>query len=96
MKTVVIQYFDGCPHAAAMIDNVKLAIAGLNSQVTYSEIKVEDRFTARKENFRGSPTLLIDGEDYENLPPPLEPALSCRVYKNGVPKPEEIRAKLLL
>ncbi|MDL1892116.1 alkylmercury lyase, partial [Sphingobacteriales bacterium CHB3] len=45
-------------------------------------------------NFRGSPTLLINGEDVENMPAPERPSVACRYYLNGIPSPEAIRSRI--
>ncbi|MCP5064120.1 MAG: hypothetical protein GY936_16895 [Ignavibacteriae bacterium] len=55
---------------------------------------VEDNATAVKVKFRGSPTLLLNGEDFENLPEPFQPNLTCRIYCKGMPSLEEIKEKI--
>ena len=45
--------------------------------------------------FRGSPTLLINGEDLLGMPAPSQPSLACRYYPKGIPTSEEIRKIIL-
>lgn len=86
-----LQYFEGCPNYKKMNDNLNDAIKNLEDKIELKKVLVEDAATALKVSFRGSPTLLINGEDIEGIPTPIEPNLSCRFYPNGIPKTEEIR-----
>ncbi len=92
---VEVQYFRGCPNSTEMISRVREAIDTIEDKVEYEEVLVEDNETAQKLNFRGSPTVLINGIDIENRTEPESPALNCRVYENGLPSKEEIRSKIL-
>ncbi len=44
----------------------------------------------------GSPTLLIEGKDVEDLPSSQNPSLACRSYPGGVLSAEIIRYKIFL
>ena len=48
---------------------------------------------AEKLKFRGSPTLLINGNDFEERQIPNSASLNCRIYQNGLPTVEDIRKK---
>jgi protein-disulfide isomerase len=48
-------------------------------------IKVESNEKAEKVGFRGSPTILVDGQDLYGDPIPPEPHLCCRFYPKGLP-----------
>ncbi|MFA6572400.1 MAG: DUF2703 domain-containing protein [Bacteroidota bacterium] len=87
---IVVQHFEGCPNGPKMIANVSEAIAKFPELIEYEEQLVETNEKAREVHFRGSPTLLINGQDFENLPEPESPSLACRFYGNGVPATEEI------
>lgn len=96
MKTVLLelQYFDGCPNHDLMRGNLTRAIQGIENRVQISEVLVEDDETAAKTLFRGSPTLLINGEDVEGMPAPVKATMTCRFYSNGVPSVNAIRIKI--
>ncbi|MFZ5947145.1 MAG: DUF2703 domain-containing protein [Stygiobacter sp.] len=85
------QYFEGCPNHTKMQNNIAEAIKGLEDQIELKQVLVEDDATARKVAFRGSPTLLIDGEDIEEVAVPDEPNMACRFYVNGIPSANKIR-----
>lgn len=85
------QYFEGCPNHEKMFANLETALEGLEDQVELKKVLVEDEETAREVSFRGSPTLLINGEDIEGISAPSEPSLSCRFYANGIPGSNKIR-----
>jgi hypothetical protein len=91
---LIFQYFDGCPHAGTLRQNVKEAISDFVGMIDYKEELIESQELAIKNKFRGSPTLLINGEDFENMPAPENPALACRFYPNGVPSKEKITERL--
>ncbi len=89
-----IQYFDGCANSAEMIRGVMKAIRGMENEIDYQEILIETNEQAEKLKFRGSPTLLINGEDFEEMNEPEEVYINCRIYRNGLPAVEEIRSKI--
>lgn len=91
---IIIQHFHGCPNGPKMIENVEKAIAGLEDQIEYSEQLIDTQKLAVQHSFRGSPTLLINGEDFEGMPVPANPGLTCRFYSGGLPQAEEIRKKI--
>ncbi|MCX7879916.1 MAG: thioredoxin family protein [Ignavibacteria bacterium] len=94
MVSVEIQFFRGCPTSSEMIQRVRKSIEGLD-KVEYIETLVEDNDKAKAIGFRGSPTLLIDGEDFEGIPSPAEPSLSCRFYPKGLPTIQQIRERII-
>jgi len=78
---VVVQYFEGCPHAELATDRVREALrsAGLNDQ----EVRLQ-RFGSPEDaddaGFHGSPTILVDGADlFEGDSPAV--GYACRVYE---------------
>jgi hypothetical protein len=91
---VEFQYFEGCPNHESMKTNLIQAIRGIEDKVEIAEVLVEDPQTAARVMFRGSPTLLISGEDVEAMPAPDKASLSCRYYQNGVPSASLIRRKI--
>lgn len=93
--TLEFQYFEGCPNHKRMSDNLSEAIKGLENKIELKKVLVEDEETAKKVNFRGSPTLLINGNDLLGMPIPDEPSLTCRFYANGIPSAIAIRDAIL-
>jgi hypothetical protein len=77
-----------------MIRRVKEAIRGIEDEVNYQEVLIETNELAEKVKFRGSPTLLINGEDFEGRVEPDEGSLNCRYYPNGLPSTEDIKLKI--
>ncbi len=92
---IEIQHFRGCPNSPEMIHRVKEAIKGNEEKIEYNEVLVESNELAEKLKFRGSPTVLINGEDIEGRNAPESASLNCRVYENGLPSIDEIRGKIL-
>ena len=91
---VEIQHFHGCPNGPKMIENVQEAIKDFNDHVEYKETLVESMELAQQIGFLGSPTLLLNGEDFEGRTPPEKISLNCRLYADGVPSPEQIKQKI--
>lgn len=89
-----IQHFHGCPNSAEMINRVKEAINGIEDEIEYHEVLIETNELAEKVKFRGSPTLLINGEDIEGREEPRAASLNCRFYPNGLPSVEDIKVKI--
>jgi len=92
---IEIQHFEGCPNSPRMIQNFKEAIKGIEDKINYKETLVESIEAAQKLKFLGSPTLLINGEDFERRKPEGEISLNCRIYPSGIPTSEQIRNKLI-
>ena len=86
---IKVQYFTGCPHSETMLRNTRHAILNFPDIIDYSE-EIYDEINNNIQNFRGSPTLLINGEDYAGMPAPDKPNYACRYYPKGVPTSEEI------
>jgi len=78
-----------------MLSFVQDAIKKIDFDVDYHETLVDTPEAAASTSFRGSPTLLIDGEDFEGMPAPENANLSCRIYPYGIPSTEKIVSKLM-
>jgi glutaredoxin len=91
---IEVQYFRGCPNSSEMINRVKEAIKSFEENIEYREILVEDNDLAEKLNFRGSPTVLINGKDLEGRDLVESASLNCRIYENGLPSVEKIKSRL--
>lgn len=90
---IELQHFHGCPNSPVLIERVKEAIKGFDN-INYKEVLVDTNDKAKQINFRGSPSLIINGIDFENQPEPENPALACRYYPNGLPETSQILQKL--
>jgi hypothetical protein len=95
---VALIYFDGCPYHAdtlVMLDAL-LSEAGWDGEVQL--VNVDTQLRAEELRFRGSPTVLIDGEDpFLDADAPF--GLSCRIYPTdkgfrGTPPESELRAAI--
>lgn len=92
--TIEFQYFEDCPNYVILLNNLFQAIHGLEDKIELKKIIVENEETAQQIHFRGSPTVLINGNDIEDSPAPHQASLSCRFYRNGIPSPEMIHKKI--
>jgi protein-disulfide isomerase len=77
-----------------MIHRAKEAKKSNEEKIEYNEILIESNELAEEIKFRGSPTVLINGEDIEGKEEPESASLNCRVYENGLPSVDEIREKI--
>jgi protein-disulfide isomerase len=89
-----IQHFHGCPNSSELISQVRKAISEIENEIEYQEILIETNELAEEVKFRGSPTLLINGEDFEGREEPESASLNCRYYQNGLPSVEDIKARI--
>ena len=90
---IELQHFIGCPNSPVLIERVREAIKEFDN-IDYREVIVNSNEKADEVKFRGSPTLLINGDDFENQPEPESPALACRYYMNGLPGVDQIKEKI--
>jgi hypothetical protein len=100
MTTVTLQYFDGCP-------NWRIADARLRQLQKERDFVLEHRQVrtpeeAERLQFRGSPSILVDGVDpfvVGEAPGDAPRGLACRVFATpegptGSPTIEQLRAAL--
>jgi len=85
-----VQYFEGCPNSETVLQMVKEFISESEMKIDIEEVLVESQEDAEKYKFRGSPTILINGNDLEGLPESKTPSLSCRYYQNGLPTQKDL------
>lgn len=77
---LILRYFDGCPNWITADQRLKdaLQLTGVAATVTYETVQTPG--DAELTNFRGSPTILIDGEDpFADQAGPV--GLACRMYR---------------
>ena len=95
---VRLRYFDGCPNWITADERLKdaLRLTGIPATVAYEAVETPD--DAERTGFRGSPTILIDGQDpFADQAGPV--GLACRVYRTeqgpqGAPSLEQIVAAI--
>jgi hypothetical protein len=95
---ISILYFDGCPNwvVALVRLSAALRLQGLDEPIYLR--RVDSAEEADLLRFRGSPTILIDGEDpFHDETAPV--GLACRMYRTdrgmeGSPSVEQLRAAL--
>ena len=92
---ITVQYFEGCPNVRVVRE--RLASAGVDpSAVRLVEVASPEE--ADRVGFRGSPTILVDGEDrFAETSPPA--GYACRVYetesgREGAPSVVQLQAIL--
>jgi hypothetical protein len=94
-----VRYFDGCPHWRLAEERLRQVLAELGPADVEVELeRVETPEQAEAVAFRGSPTVLVDGED-PFLDDDAPVGLMCRIYRTpdgpqGAPSLDQLRAAL--
>ena len=97
--TLTLLYFERCPHWREAESRARQALREVGlSEEALGMRRVEALEDAERLSFRGSPTLLVDGED-PFTDPGAPVGLACRVYPTsagpaGAPSVEELTAAL--
>ena len=94
---ITLRYFDGCPNWGIAKARLEEALESLGESRSIKLERVETAHEADELDFRGSPTILIDGADPFDATGPS--GLSCRVYRTdagleGAPSVEQLTAVL--
>lgn len=93
---VTLRYFDGCPNWQIADERLMELALELRFTLTREVVDTEER--AAQTSFRGSPTILVDGQDvFAQGDEPV--GLACRVYQTpegpaGAPTLAQLRAML--
>ncbi len=96
---IEVLYVAECPHLPAALAQLNLVLVAEGIQADVRRILVEDEEMAQQLQFRGSPTIRIDGRDIAEESGELQEhspsyGLTCRLYpgnKAGAPPLELIR-----
>lgn len=98
---VTIQYFDGCPHWKLADQRLRKVLTGApGGDVTVDYELINSPETAARVGFRGSPTILVNGQDpFVSGDEPI--GLTCRVFRteagaDGAPTEAQLRRVLSL
>jgi hypothetical protein len=92
---VELLFWEGCPSHPEALADLRAALDG-RAEVVVREVTSEEQAIA--EDFPGSPTIRVDGEDL--FPTSEAPSLTCRIYRladgrfSPTPDPEALRAAL--
>lgn len=74
---VTVRYFDGCPNWRILDRRLRRLAGELDLELSYEIVDTPD--AAERVGFRGSPSLLVDGQDpFADGDGPV--GLACRVY----------------
>lgn len=95
---IELLWFSGCPNWQVTDERLRraLAVAGIDAEVVLVEVTTPD--DADRRRFRGSPTVLVNGEDpFADESDPV--GLSCRVFQTpdglrGAPTVDQLVAVL--
>lgn len=92
-RDITLRYFDGCPNWQVAKERIEVVLSQLGETRTMRLERVETPQEADELDFRGSPTILIDGKDAFDAIGPT--GLSCRVYRTeagleGAPSVEQL------
>lgn len=96
MPDVTLLYFDGCPSWQIADQRLRELEGEFGFTVTREIVDTPE--AAERRRFRGSPTILVDGEDvFASGDEPV--GLSCRIYQTpdgpaGAPTEAQLRAAL--
>jgi len=90
---VELHYFDDCPNWRTTEARLRALQAEYGFDLELRHIATDDE--ARRVGFRGSPTILVDGEDPFPGAAPIE-HLACRVFSTptglaGIPSDDQLR-----
>lgn len=89
---IQLLHFPDCPNAELARAALREALAGGRFTAQIEELDISRDDVAPALRSWGSPTILVDGVDVRGESP-RDGALSCRLYKDGVPSAAEIRAR---
>jgi len=77
---IQLLWWEGCPshpEALGLLEQV-LADRGLEFEIEQLEVRTEEE--AETLGFVGSPTILVDGRDVDDIGAKGRPSLTCRIY----------------
>jgi hypothetical protein len=98
---ITLMYWAECGSHREAIARIKEVLAEENLEADIEEIEVSSEDLARRPEFAGSPTILVDGEDIDPETRDSKGRLTCRAYRkpdgsiSPIPDKEMIRGALL-
>jgi len=97
---VEVLYFDGCPNHEALLPHLRELVASSGVSTVIELVRVKDAEAAEREQFLGSPTVRVGGEDVEpGASQRTDFGLKCRLFATptglrGTPADEWVLAAL--
>jgi hypothetical protein len=93
---ITLQYFDDCPNWRVADERLRAALDAVGRSDPIDYVRVVTDEDAERLQFRGSPTILIDGRDPFGVPGSAV-GLACRIYRTpsglaGSPTVEQLAA----
>ena len=96
---ITLQYFDDCPSWETADSRMRLVLEELSIDAEITRVLIDTPELAAEHHFRGSPSLLFDGDDpFADMDAPV--GLSCRVYRtesgtSGSPSKPQLETAIL-
>ncbi len=86
--TLELLFLPGCPNHSAAVQLVRDVLETEGLSMELMETPITDLDQAQMHGFPGSPTLRVNGQDIEDIPPErLSVGFACRTYLvNGKPQ----------
>ena len=79
---IEFQFFNGCPNADVTLENLRAVM--LEMSIPESQLKISvvpDIDTAKRLNFQGSPSILVNRKDTYTGEEPTGFSYACRLYE---------------
>jgi hypothetical protein len=97
---IEVLYFDGCPNHEQLLDRLRKTLAALGVSAAIDLRRITDDAEAQHEQFIGSPTIRINGDDIEpGADERTDFGMKCRLYRttsglSGQPQDEWLQAAI--
>lgn len=83
-----------CPNTPKLRENLKLAIDKLGTKARFEDINQDQLPDDDPLRRYPAPTILLNGRDLYGLEPSEGAGAGCRLYRGGLPTPNDIAAHL--
>ncbi|MBL9002501.1 MAG: hypothetical protein JNK25_15325 [Phycisphaerae bacterium] len=86
--------FPDCPNTPALREGLAAALAAIGDDWTFTDTDQEQLPLDDPRRGYPAPTILVNGRDIENHPPPSGSWIGCRVYPDGAPDASYIEQRI--
>lgn len=84
MPHIQFLYWEECPSHERALELLSACMQRLHLEVPLEIIRIDTEEEAQAQQFFGSPTIRVDGEDIAPIPADFAwPALTCRAYRRA-------------